>query len=407
MNRNKHKIVLNLCGEAINRFSLGALINAIEQQKWDEQIEIVICDFEQCGTKLKEIQKKSEGEWVIFAFSILTCQWEKVKSTVQPVASQKPANVLLVAGGAHPTGCASDVLEIGFDAVFLGEAEISFPLFIRNILNQKSWYQTPGLVYKNADNKIVYNPPPSPVNLDHSSSIALNKGFLAPIEITRGCLFRCRYCQTPRLFPSPVRHRSLESIINEAEKLPHYINFISPNAFSYGSDKPGEINERAIVEMLSLLRERFPAKRLNFGIFPSEVRPDYIRPSIIREIKPLITNRYITIGVQSASDKVLSFIGRQHTVADVERALETLRAEGFNVLMDFIFGLPGEDEQAVKETLRFLNRWLSPEIRIRSHLFTPLPGTPFWNQPQGKLHPALRELLDHYAKQKIVTGWWK
>ncbi|MCD6385142.1 TIGR04013 family B12-binding domain/radical SAM domain-containing protein [Candidatus Sumerlaeota bacterium] len=406
MNRTEQKVAVYLCGETINRYSLGALVSAIEKQKLSDRIEVHLCDFEQCVKKLNGCSEP-EHKKVIFAFSILTCQWQRIKNIIQPKAQNKPANVLLIAGGAHPSGSPSEVLESGFDAVFLGEAETSFPIFLRDVLNQTSWRQTPGLAYRSADNKILHTAPPPPTNLDRCSATALSQNLLAPIEITRGCLYRCRYCQTPRIFPAPVRHRSLESILNEAEKLPHYINFISPNAFSYGSDKPGEINERAIVEMLTRLRERYPEKRLNFGIFPSEVRPDYVRPSIVRQIKPLITNRYITIGVQSASDKVLRTIGRQHTVADVERAIETLLAEGFNVLMDFIFGLPGEDEQAVKDTLRFLQLWLSPKVKMRSHLFTPLPGTPFANQPPGKLHPALHELLNHFAQQKIVTGWWK
>ncbi|MEZ5334950.1 MAG: radical SAM protein [Methanolobus sp.] len=40
---------------------------------------------------------------------------------------------------------------------------------------------------------------------------------MSPLEISRGCPFRCRYCQTPRLFGNKMRHRSIDSIVKYAK----------------------------------------------------------------------------------------------------------------------------------------------------------------------------------------------
>ena len=279
-------------------------------------------------------------------------------------------------------------------------------MFVEHLLNGSDWPETPGILYREESDRIHRNPLPDAVDLDTCSTTLLSAGLIGDIEITRGCYYGCGYCQTPKIFRGPVRHRSLKSIMAEARKLPRFIHFISPNALCYGADGPGKINEKAIVEMLGALRREFPEKQITFGLFPSEVRPDYVRKNLLREIKPLIDNRYLAVGVQSASDHVLQIANRKHTVADVERAIETLLTEGFDVLMDFIFGLPGEDARAVDQNIRFLQRWISPRVRIRSHLFTPLPGTPFRNEPAGTLHPALREFMEKHAARKTVTGRW-
>ena len=58
---------------------------------------------------------------------------------------------------------------------------------------------------------------------------------LAPIEISRGCPWGCAYCQTPRLFGTCMRHRSIP-IIAEFARRHKDIRFTSPNSLAYGSD---------------------------------------------------------------------------------------------------------------------------------------------------------------------------
>ena len=39
------------------------------------------------------------------------------------------------------------------------------------------------------------------------------------IEISRGCPFRCGYCQTPSLFGHRMRHRSIDCVVGYAKRL--------------------------------------------------------------------------------------------------------------------------------------------------------------------------------------------
>jgi oxygen-independent coproporphyrinogen-3 oxidase len=55
----------------------------------------------------------------------------------------------------------------------------------------------------------------------------------------------------------------------------------------------------------------------------------------------------ISMGVQSFQPELLDALGRQHTVAQIRRAYDRIRAAGFpSVNLDLMFALPGQDESA-------------------------------------------------------------
>ena len=114
--------------------------------------------------------------------------------------------------------------------------------------------------------------------------------------------------------------------------------------------------------MLEAARARYPALRINFGIFPCEVRPEYVRRDLVRAVRPFVTNRYLAAGGQSSSDRVLALVRRVHTVADILRATEIILGEDIAVPLDIMFGLPGETADDVCLT-RHLRR---PRGRNRS-----------------------------------------
>ena len=83
----------------------------------------------------------------------------------------------------------------------------------------------------------------APVDLDGFAPGAPALGRAGPIEITRGCVWACRFCQTPFLFRARFRHRSLE-VIREAIRAqravrPVDVRFITPSALSWGSEGDG------------------------------------------------------------------------------------------------------------------------------------------------------------------------
>ena len=103
-----------------------------------------------------------------------------------------------------------------------------------------------------------------------------------PIEITRGCIYACRFCQTPYFAGAAFRHRSVANIRHWVRYLVgrgfRDFRFLTPTSLSYGAHGP-EPDLAAVEELLAGVREDIgPERKLWFGTFPSEVRPEHVTP---------------------------------------------------------------------------------------------------------------------------------
>ena len=89
----------------------------------------------------------------------------------------------------------------------------------------------------------------------------------------------------------------------------------------------------------------------------------------------------VSMGVQTFDDTRLAQMGRRHTAAQVELAVERLRAAGVdNVSLDLMYGLPGQDLTQWEADLQAaLN--LRPE-HLSAYCLSYEEGTPLWTQLQ-------------------------
>ena len=83
----------------------------------------------------------------------------------------------------------------------------------------------------------------------------------------------------------------------------------------------------------------------------------------------------LSLGGQSFSDPALSWLGRNHSAADISKAVDRAAQAGFeNISLDLLWGLPG---QTVHSWLNELDRATSHEIwHLSCYGLTPEPGTP-------------------------------
>jgi len=235
-------------------------------------------------------------------------------------------------------------------------------------------------------------------------------GAVGPVEITRGCPFRCGYCQTPRIFPGPVQHRSVDSIARQlaaqrAERLNDF-RFVAPNAFGYGAT-PGRTDPAAVEALLTEAKAAVKGGRLFFGTFPSEVRPESVSPEMLELVRKFAHNDNLTLGLQTGSERLLSTIGRGHTVAQVVAAVELANRAGFAVNVDVIFGMPDETEEDVSETLCVMRELIGLGARIHAHSYMPLPGTPWWPRPPAPTPPTLDAVLNRLIPTGQLFGHWQ
>lgn len=335
----------------------------------------------------------------IMIYSFTTRQAAKVFKEVENAGKDS----IFIAGGPHPSGCPEETLKY-FDYVVIGEGEETLPELVRVLQKKGDPGEVRGIAYKNPDTgRITLTPERPHVNLD-SYPCFNPKKLRAPIEISRGCPWGCKYCQTPRLFGREVRHRSIDSILKNAQ---HYndLRFIASNAFAYGSDG---IHPRfdKVEKLLSALH-KLPDKKIFFGTFPSEVRPEFVTEESVELVRKYCANDSLSLGVQSGSDRILKEIRRGHTVEDSISAVECCLEHDIMPAVDFIFGLPTETEEDQEKSLELV-RWICEKGgTVRAHYMTPLPGTPYASSVPSDVSDRVRRELGKLALGGKLTGYWE
>ena len=99
---------------------------------------------------------------------------------------------------------------------------------------------------------------------------------------------------------------------------------------------------------------------------------------------------------------MLEACNRSHYVENVLEAVSLARKYGYKVIVDFIFGLPGETEADMRESLAVMEEVVRMGARIHPHLFAPLPQTPFAKEKPGIVSPDMLEILERFKSRRGI-----
>ncbi len=391
----------------LNRYSFNALAAAMDR---DPELCALPVYLARTPEELHNAAAAAAGRSgrVIAAFSVMTPQLDTVRALVRELRERHGPRLTVIAGGPHATADPRGVLEAGADIVFRGEAEEAFPRALGRIAYGGSVAGIPGVSCR-CDGEFALNGRAAPVDIEAFSSISPARFMIGPIEITRGCPFACSFCQTSHIFGARPRHRSIESIVRQAavirSKHRKVVRLLSPNAFSYGSPDGRRLNLPAVRELLHAVRQVVGRDgKIVFGYFPSEVRPEHVVPETIELLRGYTDNDEIVIGAQSGSERMLQACRRSHTVGHVISAVRLARMSGLKVIVDFIFGLPGETDEDMRETIAVMADLKKLGARVHPHLFTPLPQTAFAAAPPSSISPEVARTLQSLKQQGALYG---
>jgi B12-binding domain/radical SAM domain protein len=318
--------------------------------------------------------------------------------------------VLHVCGGVHASAEPEAVLRAGWDLAAIGEGERLVRELVLCLQHDGDVRAVPGVAAL-VDGAMRKNGRAERIALDDFPPFGPAHGRYGPIEITRGCIYACRFCQTPYFAGAAFRHRSVDNVRQWARWLVgrgfRDFRFLTPTSLSYGTFT-AEPDLAAVEALLAGVREDIGSERkLWFGTFPSEVRPEHVSDASLRLLKRWVSNRALILGGQSGSDRVLASSARGHDSACIERAVALCVEHGFVPHVDFLLGLPGEQPDDVDATLVLMDRLVANGAKVHGHTFLPLPGTPFRKAPAGALSAEVRRRLRNLASKGQLYGQWE
>lgn len=131
---------------------------------------------------------------------------------------------------------------------------------------------------------------------------------------------------------------------------------------------------------LEILREKYEQALAYPGVVGLNIatRADCLAPDAVAYLAEIARRTYLTVelGLQTSDDKTAALINRGHDYAAFVAGYRTLRAASpdIHICIHLIFGLPGEDEQTMLQTVRDVAA-LHPD-QIKMHLLHVIKDTP-------------------------------
>ena len=184
------------------------------------------------------------------------------------------------------------------------------------------------------------------------------------------CPTRCVYCSFTA-YPIEQWEREgitedyIDALCYELEEVSELMRGKKLQSIYMGGGTPTSLTAIQLDKILNCIMKSYDLTHLlEFTIEAG--RPDSITKDKLKVMKKHGVDR-ISINPQTMKDETLRLIGRNHNVAKVIEQYKIARKLGFkNINMDLIMGLPNEDIEDVKSTLRKIKTLAPDSLTIHS-----------------------------------------
>jgi anaerobic magnesium-protoporphyrin IX monomethyl ester cyclase len=331
----------------------------------------------------------------LVGFSLLTFRYLSHYALISEVRNRFPA-IAIAAGGAHISNYRVDVLKecTAIDYGFVLEGEESLiDLCIGVDLNRIG-----GMIYRDHE-KVVYNGDRNFLSELDNIAWPTYEGFglqgyvfdHVGILTSRGCPYSCGYCDVYRVIGKKWRMRSAASIADEFE---YWVNR-GKDHFVVLDDNM-TIRKDRMLEICDEIHKRGLQNKIRIAC-NNGIRADRVDFETLQRMRESGFYR-LSFGVDGFNDKMMEIMNRAELLEDVERAVRYSCQLGFDVVLFFILGYPGETWEDVREGAQLALRY--PVLDAVFNNLIPYPNTEVYAylQKQGFLLREPEEYLNSQSR---------
>jgi radical SAM superfamily enzyme YgiQ (UPF0313 family) len=293
-------------------------------------------------------QEISESQWDRSELVMISGMAVQQKGIIAVIKEAKKRGKTVVVGGPWSFHVPERILQAGADIVVKGEAEVHIGKLLTSI-RKKDF----GRIIESEERAdMTKSPPPRFDLLDIKSYVDM------AIQFTRGCPFKCEFCDVTLMLGRKMRSKTPDQILRELEILYNLgwrrlVFFVDDNFIG------------SIHRTKELLRELIPwmetrRRPFNFSTQASvnmaadeKLMEDMFRASFIR----------VFIGVETLDEESLKDAGKlQNVNIDMDQVVQKISKAGFQVIAGTILGFDDEKSGAGQRLIDFAQRNHIPEV---------------------------------------------
>lgn len=296
----------------------------------------------------------------------------------------------VVVGGYHATFVAGDFIEAGADYVIMGEGERRLPLLLSRIEQGCGIDGLEGVAFRGGfvDRRTKYT-----VNLDDMPFAAVD---LLPLEnywklgyghgpvmrnvrymnilTSRGCPYKCSFCQAPEMSGGHWLSKSAGRVI---EEIRWHMDTYGVSDFHI-QDENFAVSRKRVEDICNGLIEG------DFDItfcFPSGLKMETLDAELLR-LLARAGMRYFSLSPESGSRRVLELMNKTADIDRVPGLVSLASSLKVSTCCFFVAGTPGEEDTDRRDTRRYIRKLARFGVEeVVMPIMTPFPATQAMSDP--------------------------
>ncbi|NVM38081.1 MAG: B12-binding domain-containing radical SAM protein [Candidatus Lokiarchaeota archaeon] len=338
-------------------------------------VKVKIIDGKVRNLNLKEIMKEI-NEFRPDIVGISCCFTIGINFALKIAKESKKYGYSTVLGGWHPSFVHSEILKFPFvDVIVRGEGEITF----REIIKNKNLEEIKGISYKN-NGSIINNqdrplikdlnklPFPARKLRNSNSYFQIFQMPIDVIETSRGCPFKCTFCNIHQFYRGIYRTKNTERVIQElkiisSQKKRMNVLIVDDN-FTANMKRVEEICDIIIKEGIKLDL-----------ICQSRIDVIEKNPNVIKKMSKAGFWLFF-LGIESFNQTSLNNIQKKVKFRDIIKAIKILHDNNIVIIGSLLVGSNLDEEEKDTNLMIKIVKKLKIDFPLYS-VMTPLPGTKF------------------------------
>jgi radical SAM superfamily enzyme YgiQ (UPF0313 family) len=281
------------------------------------------------------------------------------------IASEFRKRGKLVVMGGYMASIAWQEAMKHVDSVIVGDAEISYPMMLRD-------FEETGTVKPKYDYPIteLKNLPVPRYELLTQKPI----GNMLPVQAGRGCTFGCSFCSIACLYQGKYLFRPVDEVVRDIKE----VKKLGFNRFYLIDDNivsnPGYLRELCL--QITPLKMKWASQ---CAIHLAK-NPDLLKVVVDSGCD------LMSFGIESISQEAINSLDKPWLKsADHEQNIRILSEAGITVSTEMIVGTDFDTEDSIRATFDFIHRNRIPIPRF--YILTPIPGTDLYKElkAQGRM----------------------